>query len=429
LRWQLVSEHPFGADNLVRHFRLPSGLQLVLAVDRTAPVISLQVWYGVGSRHETRGRTGMAHLFEHLMFNQTENLGPGEIDRLIEQAGGDTNAATWVDWTYYRTSLPAVELELAARLEAERMLRLTLDDDQLEAEREVVINERLQRVDDDVDGFLDEQLMKLAFTQHPYHWPTIGWMDDIRAIAKPEVHAFYRTFYAPNNATLVLVGDVDEAEALAVLLRHFGAAPPSQLPADAVAAEPVQTAERRKQFVKPVPADRVLVGYRAPAQREADWPVLDLIDSLLIGGPSSRLYKRLVFETHIASSVEGGVLPLRDPSLWVLSCAMTRGHRADEALAELDAAIARLIDEPVANDELDKVKNGAETEFWTPLATCDGKGEALGHFHLTTGDYRRLFTAVEELRRVTAADVQRVARAYLRPEHRTVVVATPGGDA
>ena len=200
----LVDRSPFGPRLALERHRLDNGLVVLLLPDPSAPVVSVQTWYRVGSRHERPGRTGIAHLFEHLMFNQTEHLAAGEFDRQMELAGGETNAATWVDWTCYRDSLPAGGLELALRLEADRMRHLTLTDAQVDSEREVVANERRYRVDDDVEGFLAEELWRRAFTTHPYHWPTIGWMADIAAITTEDARAFYRAYYAPGNATLVL---------------------------------------------------------------------------------------------------------------------------------------------------------------------------------------------------------------------------------
>ncbi|MGE3548097.1 MAG: M16 family metallopeptidase, partial [Kofleriaceae bacterium] len=178
--WQFEAEAPAGRGTMARRYRLNNGLGLIMAVDRRAPIVALQTWFRVGSRHERPGATGMAHLFEHLMFGQTESMPPGEFDRLVEHTGGESNAATWVDWTYYRLSLPARDLALGVRLEAERMQHLVLEPTPVEAERDVVTNERRERVEDDVDGWLDEQLMAHAFTDHPYRWPTIGWMEDIR---------------------------------------------------------------------------------------------------------------------------------------------------------------------------------------------------------------------------------------------------------
>lgn len=429
MTWTLDLEHPFGPDSRVRRYVAPSGLRVLILTDRSAPIFSYQTWFRVGSSNEQPGKTGMAHFFEHLMFSETTSLAPGELDRLIEQTGGDNNAATWTDWTYYRTSLPAAELELAVRLESDRMRNLVLEDEQLETEREVVMSERMERVEDDVDGFLDEQLYALAFTAHPYRWPTIGWMDDIRSLDKASVQAFYRTFYAPNNATLVLVGDVDEDRALDLIGRYYGDIPAAELPPRPAIVEPAQTAERRQIFHKPVSSSRVLMGYKVPGQGHPDWPVLEFIAALLAGGLSSRLHRRLVIDTEIASSLECSVPPFCDPCLMRIGASVARDRTTGEAIAEIDAIIAALAEEAVPEDELDKVKSGVETDFWSMLEDCDGRGEALGHYESTLGDFRQVFTMAERLARVTAADIMRAARTYLLPERRTVVIAEPGPDS
>ncbi|MCU1276912.1 MAG: processing peptidase, partial [bacterium] len=314
---QLVSQHPFGAGGLTaRMFRMTNGLKVILVRDPSAPVFAYQTWFAVGSRHEREGITGIAHLFEHLMFNQTENHSPGELDRMIETAGGDTNAATWVDWTYYRDNLPKAELKLAVELEADRMAHLTLGETQVESEREVVANERRFRVEDDVDGFLNEELYKIAFTTHPYHWPTIGWMRDIEAISIDDCRAFYKTFYAPNNATVVLVGDVEEAPALDLIESCYGKIPSSAIPPDGAPAEPEQTSERRQSWSKPVTADKLRIGYKAPAIGHPDYAVLEVASEILFGGNSSRLHRRLVVDSEIASSTHASTAPFRDPGLY-----------------------------------------------------------------------------------------------------------------
>jgi len=422
----LEAEHALGGQP-IRRWRARSGLSLVVMRDPAAPIVSYQTWYRVGSRHEQPGMTGMAHLFEHLMFGRTRTLGPGELDRLVEAHGGDTNAATWVDWTYYRISLPADALELAVRIEADRMHDLVLGETELEAEREVVMNERRERVDDDVDGFLAEELFRAAFTVHPYRWPTIGWMDDLRRLALPEVQRFYRTYYAPNNATLVVVGDLDERALLELVDRHYGGIAPAELPVESVAAEPPPVGERRLRFARPVHGERVLIGWRSPAQGEGDWAALDFIDKLLTGGPSSRLYRRLVIDEEIASSVDGGPLPFRDPGLYELSVHLTRDGDVDRALAAIDDELGRLRSEPVGAAELDKVRSCVETDFWSALAAIDGRAEALGHYQVTLGDFRRLFDTADRLARLDAADVTAAAARWLVPEARAVVVAEPDG--
>ena len=427
--WTLEAEGQLGRSLAVRRWRWPSGLGVITAVDRSAPVLSYQTWFRVGSRHERPGRTGMAHLFEHLMFNQTETLPPGEFDRVVERTGGESNAATWVDWTYYRLSLPARDLPLAVRLEAERMTRLVLDEGPVESERDVVTNERRERVEDDVDGWLDEQLMALAFEVHPYHWPTIGWMEDIRALPLEDIRAFYRTWYAPNNATLVVVGDFDEARLLDLVARAYGDIAPAVLPGEAGAVEPPQTAERRVTAKKPIASDRLLFGWKAPGQGDPDWAVLDLIATLLAGSPSTELHRRLVIQEEIASSVDTQLTPFRDPSLLRCAVTMARGHAAAEAIAAIDDVIDRMARVPPSPAALAKAKNLVETDFWAALVDADGKAEALGHHEAALGDFRSLTTLAERLAAVTADDVVRCVATYLRPERRSIVIAEPDPDA
>lgn len=425
LGWKLEAEAPAGRGTTARRYRLSNGLGVITAIDKRAPIVALQTWFRVGSRHERPGATGMAHLFEHLMFGQTESLPPGEFDRLVERTGGESNAATWVDWTYYRLSLPARDLPLGVRLEAERMQHLVLETGPVESERDVVTNERRERVEDDVDGWLDEQLMAHAFTEHPYRWPTIGWMEDIRALSLTDIRAFYRTWYAPNNAVIVCVGDFDEPALLDLIANHYGAIPPAELPEASPAVEPEQTHERVVRAPKPIATDRLLVGYKAPGQDHGDWATLEIVSTLLAGCPSARLYRRLVIEREAASSVDAQLTPFRDPSLLRLAVTAARGHSADEILAVIDAELAAMAASPPSRAEVEKAKAIAETDFWTSLVDVDGKAEALGHYEIALGDFRKVNALAERLAQVTAEDVARVVREYLRPERRTIVIATP----
>lgn len=428
MTWQLEAEAPAGRGVVARRFRLANGLGVIAAVDKRAPIVALQTWFRVGSRHEKVGATGMAHLFEHLMFGQTEELAPGDFDRLVERTGGESNAATWVDWTYYRLSLPARDLPLGVRLEAERMQHLVLEPTPVEAERDVVTNERRERVEDDVDGWLDEQLMALAFTTHPYRWPTIGWMEDIRALSLPDIRGFYRTWYAPNNATIVCVGDFEESALLDLIASHYAHIPAAQLPEATSTAEPEQTRERVVRAPKPIATDRVLVGYKAPGQDEVDWPALEIVATLLAGCPSARLYRKLVIEHEAASSVDAQLTPFRDPSLLRLAITTARGHDADEVLGIIDAEMAALIASPPSKAEVEKAKALAETDFWTSLVEIDGKAEALGHYETALGDFRKVNQMAERLAQVTVEDVARVAQKYLVKERRTIVIAEPEAE-
>ncbi|MEZ4402124.1 MAG: pitrilysin family protein [Kofleriaceae bacterium] len=413
----------------VRRWRFANGLGLVCVVDRSAPIVSYQTWFGVGSRHEEVGKTGLAHLFEHLMFSQTESMAPGEFDRVVERTGGESNAATWVDWTHYRLSLPAHELPLAIRLESERMHRLVLEPATIEPERDVVTNERRERVEDDVDGWLDERLMETAFDVHPYRWPTIGWMADIRGVTVDDIRAFYRTWYAPNNATLVVVGAIDEADLLAQVAAAYGPLPAAALPALPEVIEPAPAGQRYLAAPRPIASDRVLCGWRAVGQAHPDWAPLELTTTLLAGSPSARLHRRLVIELELASTVDIQLTPFRDPSLFRVAMTCTRGHRAAEAIAELDRVLAAVAADGVTPAELAKAKNLTETDFWAQLVDADGKAEALGHHETALGDFRTLGQLAARLAAVTADDVTRVVRTYLVPAARTIIVAEPDGDA
>jgi zinc protease len=428
MTWQLEAEASAGRGVTARRYRLANGLGVIAAIDRRAPIVALQTWFRVGSRHERPGATGMAHLFEHLMFGQTEALPPGEFDRLVERTGGESNAATWVDWTYYRLSLPARDLALGVRLEAERMQHLVLETGPVESERDVVTNERRERVEDDVDGWLDEQLMAHAFTAHPYRWPTIGWMEDIRALALPDIRAFYRTWYAPNNATIVCVGDFEESQLRELIEQHYGHIAPAALPEVARIVEPEQTRERIVRAPKPIATDRLLVGYKAPGQDDDDWAALEIVSTLLAGCPSARLHRRLVIQDEAASSVDAQLTPFRDPSLLRLAVTTARGHSADEILQTIDRELASLRDNPPSNGEVEKAKALAETDFWSSLVDVDGKAEALGHYETALGDFRKLDALAKRLTAVTADDVARVARTYLVPGKRTIVIAEPEPD-
>ncbi|MEM9073807.1 MAG: pitrilysin family protein, partial [Myxococcota bacterium] len=230
---RFLSEESFGPSLAVRRWRLPSGLRIVALPDSSAPVVSYQTWLGVGSRHEVKGKTGLAHFFEHLMFNETSTHPQGEFDRLLEEVGAESNAATWTDWTCFYENLPARELPLAIELEADRLANLVLQHDPVESERQVVMSERRDRIDDDVDGRAGEALWATAFRKHHYRHPTLGWMRDIRRFAVRDCERFYRTWYAPNNVVLAIAGRFDERSLLAQIADSYGAMKKSRLPREA----------------------------------------------------------------------------------------------------------------------------------------------------------------------------------------------------
>jgi zinc protease len=421
-----LGQFAFGDGGLiVERFALKNGLRVLLLADRSAPVLSYHTWFRVGSKHERPGKTGLAHLFEHLMFNETKHVARGQLDRLIESAGGETNAATWTDWTHYHSELPSSELPLIVRLEADRMQHLVLRKPQVVSEKEVVANERRYRVDDDIEGQVSETLYATAFTRHPYHWPTIGWMADIEGFTPKDCEQFYESYYAPNNATLVIVGDLDPVAALELIQDHYGKIPAARLPRYSPPREPPQRRERSVQLERPTPAPKLALGYRAPSFRDKDYPALALANDVLFGGRSSRLVARLFRDEELVTDAHGSIAPFSDPGLYEIWLSLRPGKDLEHALHIIDEELERLCKKPVTRAELDKVKNRMELGFLQGLETASGKAEQIGFFETVIGDGAALFTRLDELRAVTARDIQQVARRYLDARRRTRITVVP----
>lgn len=424
---ELLEKTPFADSPYeVQHWRYPNGLTLLLMEDRSAPVFAYQTWFDVGSSNETPGKTGIAHLFEHLMFKATKNLADGEFDRIMESRGTSTNAATWVDWTFYTSGLPSLpgNLDLVAKLEADRMVNLVLNETQLEAEREVVLNERRFRVDNSPDGQLSELLYAKAWKSHPYHWPTIGWESDIRAITLEDCLAFYRTYYAPNNATVLVIGDVETREVLDTIGRHYGPLEAQQIPPEAFRDEPAGGGGRHETKLT-IEGDKLLVGWRGPSIRDDDRAAALVIESLAFGGLSARVRRRLVNEEEMASDVGAMLAPFKYPGLLEARVELREGRAAEEAEKALEEEVQRFADEPVPASELEKARNQVELGFLAGLRSGTDKAEALGNMHVAGGDYRRLFGEVRRVQEVTTDDVRRVAKKIFDPAGRTVVVGRP----
>ena len=422
---------PFGGETLHR-YRLGNGLTVLLLVDKQAPVVSYFTWFRVGSRHEKVGKTGLAHFFEHLMFNETEKLSAGEFDRKLEENGAESNAGTWVDWTYYYESLPADRVGLAIELESERMHRLVLREPQVASEKEVVANERRYRVDDDVEGTAGELLYKTAFTKHPYHWPTIGWMSDIEAYAPADCEAFYRTFYAPNNATVVLVGDMKEDAVLAKIQKAYGIIDSSVIPPEDADPEPPQTEERALTIHKPTASEKLLVGYKGPSLGDVDHVALTVLNEILFGGRAARLYRSMVVEKEIASDIRGSVSPLEQPGLYEVFVTTREGHSLPEIESVLDVEFEKVRREVVSPDELSRAKARLELSLLQSLETTSGKAEQIGFYETVLGDPTAAFRRLEAYRRCSESDLRRVARRYLVNSARTVIRILPDttkGDA
>ncbi len=421
---ELVDAHTAGTL-AVEKYRLPNGLVLLYLPDHQAPVLSYQTWFRVGSRHERPGKTGIAHLFEHLMFKETKNTPEGEFDRRLERIGGRVNAATWLDWTYYYEDVPSAHLSEVVHLESDRMQHMVLNSDQLEAERDVVLNERKEYVDNDPNGKLSEVLWRAAFTAHPYGHPTIGWAEDIEGLSLEDCLAFYGTYYAPNNAVIVVTGDVDRDALLTTIVAHYGAMASQSIPPYDAVVEPRQTEPRRVEQRLPLGAERLLMGYHAPAVTDPRHAAFEVLNEVLFEGDSARVYRALVTDGELASSVGAFVPGFRDPGLYEVSVDLRPGHRAEEAEDVILDHFARVAREGISEAELTKARNKLETTFYRTLQTAQQRARALGFWEVTAGDYRHLFTAIDLLRSVTRDEVQAAAATFLAPEGRTVVLGRP----
>ncbi len=412
----------FGESLKLERFRLNNGLELLLCEDHSAPVIAYHTWFRVGSRHEHEGKTGLAHLFEHLMFNEVEGRAPGEFDRKLEEAGAESNASTWLDWTQYNIAVPREQIDLVIQLESERMSRLVLREPQVTSEKEVVANERRYRVDDDVEGSVSELLWATAFTQHSYKWPTIGWMKDIEDFNTKDCEDFYKTYYAPNNAAVVVVGDLDEAQILQRISGAYGELAASQLPLEDYKPEPPQQAERRLEVKKPTPTEKLALGYHAPALGDWDFMSLSLLIEVLFGGRASRLHKKLVRSLELASEIRAYVGPFHDPGLLEIYASARDGKRAEQILAVMDEEFERVRREPVAPEEFERSRARFELGLLSSLETVDGKANTIGFYETVLAQPSAAFDRLKVTQRLGQNDLLRAARRYLGPEQRSVIL-------
>ena len=406
---------------------LDNGLRVVVSSDRAVPIVAVNLWYDVGSRHEPAGLTGFAHLFEHLMFQGSRNVASGQHFALLEAAGASLNASTFFDRTNYYESLPSGGLDLALWLEADRMAYLldAVNQENLDNQRDVVKEEKRQSYDNRPYGDSYERLMKIAFDPgHPYGHMTIGSMEDLDAATVEDVHAFFRTYYGPNNAVLTIVGDVAEEEAFIAAKRYFGnvpAIPPPPAPIDGTVG-PLRVPVR-DDVVSDVPSDLVTMLFRMPVDGTPELDAGALALDVLAGGQSSRLNRRLVRDEQIAQSVSGGALPLvGGVSFGTLTGVAVDGielQRVEDAIAE---EVEKLAEDGITDDELQTVQAQGERDWLEQLSTCAGRADELSHHALLFGDPGRVNRRIDELRSVTPEQVQQVAAEWIRAERRAQVI-------
>ena len=410
----------FGSFTVNSH-TLPNGLRILIVEDHSSPTFAYQTWFKVGSRDEEPGHTGLAHFFEHMMFKGTQSLKEGEFDHLLEEAGvvGE-NAFTSRDYTAYIQELPKDKIDLIMRLEADRMINLVVDKKSFKTEREVVQNERRFRTENSPDGVMDEQLFNIGFKRHPYHWPVIGYEKDLSEMTEKNAESFYRRFYSPNHATLVIVGDVNPAQILALATRYYGALSAQLSPPRFVVKEPPQMAPRRKLLPLNIQVEKLLVGYHIPNAKSPDIQTLDVLQNILTGSKSSRLDRALV-ESGIATSVEASDLDDKDPSLFIIGVNMQKGKKASQAENIILREIKKLANVPVSNEELQRAKNKINFSFFEGLGSNYDKAAFLGHYEAVQGDFHEGLRHHSQVQKVSTDQVRAVAAKYLNPQNRTVI--------
>lgn len=420
----LASTHAAAPDG-IRALTLDNGLRIIVWPDRDIPNVALYNYVRVGSRNEAPGITGLAHFFEHMMFNGTETRPPGEFDREMEARGGSNNASTSDDLTIYMDWFPSSALELVFDLEGDRLAHLAFDPKVIESERGVVYSERRLRVEDDNNGFLAEQVQSTAFAAHPYHFPTIGWPSDIEGWTLADLQAFFRTHYAPNNCTFVVVGDVD-ADQVFALARKYLAPIPRQAPPPAVrTVEPVQPGEKRVTVERRAQTPLLQLAYKAPKADDPRNAALNLLTVILAQGDASRLHRLLVEERKLAVNVDAYLQEGFDPGLFWLFVTLPAGGDPGEVERVIDAEFARLEADGVTEAELTRARNLLSAGYWGQLATINGKARLLGEYEVMHGDYRKLFELPAAIARVKPADIRAVATELLDARHRTVGVLVP----
>ena len=406
---------------------LANGLRVILVEDHSTPILNLQIWYHVGSKDERAGRTGFAHLFEHLMFKGSAHVAPDEHSRIVEAAGGVDNAYTNDDATVFWETVPSNFLERVLWLEADRMASLTVDQANFTSEREVVKEERRLRVENPPYGRLFEDLYAVAFTVHPYHHTPIGSMEDLDQAALADVQEFYRTFYRPDNATVIVVGDAAPEECFAWAEKYFGGIPKPAQPVPRLnLVEPPQT--EPKQFTKtygtnsPLPA--VVEGYKMPAAFAPDYYALNLASSILSSGESSRLYRRLVYESQLAAQAAGIGYFTEDPNLFLAFAVMNQGKTAEEGKAAIESVLDQMKEQPVSEHELTKAKNQVLATSIFGREGDQQTGDSLGFAAVIGKDPELVNRDADLYLAVTPADIQRVARQYFVPARSTVLIIT-----
>jgi zinc protease len=405
---------------------LDNGLRVVLAQDTSRPVVNLQIWYRVGSKDERKGRTGFAHLFEHMMFRGSANVGPEEHMRYVREAGGQINAYTNFDRTVYWQTIPSNHVERVLWLEADRLASLVVNEENFKKEREVVKEERRLRFENPPYGMLAEWVLDAAFQVYPYKYLPIGSMEDLNAATVADVKAFFDTYYVPNNATLIIVGDIDPKVTLEQVQKHFAKIPRSKGVPTVTAVEPPQKELRVINKTDPkAPLPAVASAFKLPSNGHADAYALQIAFDILSTGESSRLYRKLVYEEQSAVAAQAQLLLLEGPSIGFLFGVANQGKDVKDVAKSIRTVVDGLAAAPPSADELAKVKSTIVSRIVVGRQTMQEKADDVGSAASLLGDPERYNTELQKYQAVTAGDVQRVVKEYLAEPRETRLFIQP----
>jgi zinc protease len=416
---------PLTAYSEAKEYTLKNGLKAIVIEDRKAPVATFQIWYRVGSKDEPRGKTGISHLLEHMMFKGTSKYGSKVFSNIIQRNGGTDNAHTTKDYTMYHQTLSSDRIGLSVELEADRMRNLLLDPKEVTNERNVVMEERRMRYEDDPQNSLYEEVIAAAFKAHPYHWPVIGWMSDIASMERKDLYDYYKTYYSPNNAFIVVSGDVNPDAMFSQIKRHFENIPSNNRQPERITKEPQQSGERRVYLKKEAELPYILMAYHVPSFPHEDSFALDVLSTILSAGKSSRLYKSIVYEKRLALNVFADYSGFyKDPFLFVFGGTAAPEKNIEDVEKAIYMEVERIKKEIPSERDIQRAKNQIEASFIFAQDSTYTRAFYTGMFELL-GDWRLMDKYLEGIRKVRPEDVQDVAKKYLTDDNKTVGILVP----
>ncbi len=409
----------------VKTFTLANGMKFLVLEDHSIPTANMYLFWKVGSRNEVHGITGLSHFFEHMMFNGSKNYGPKQFDRVMEANGGSNNAYTTENVTVYTDWFQKDALETIFKLESDRIGHLTIDPKMVESERGVVLSERSTGLENSNSRLLGELVQSVAFQEHPYMFPVIGFESDIKSWTQSDLENYFKTYYSPNNTTAVVVGDIKFEDVKRLADQYMAPLPARGLPPKIRTVEPPQNGEKRVTTYKDISTPNLILAYHTPETAHSDYYALDLLNSILTSGNSSRLVKSLVMDTTIASSTASWFDTSFDPYLFYIYAIAGDNVSAADLEKAIEKQIDMIIQNGVTDSELQKVKNQKLMEFYHTLETINGKANSLGTYDVFFGDYKKMFEAPDHYKKVTVEDIKRVAAQYFTERNRTVGYLLP----